>query len=455
MPVIQNLQSKIQNSNRQITAARRRLSPAAQDIAARYLVGGVNSPVRAFRAVGQPPVVLTEGRGALLRDVDGRRYLDFIMGWGAAILGHAHADVVHAVRRQVGRGAHVGLTHEAEARLAQAISDAIPSIEQVRFTASGTEACMTAIRVARGATGRSKVLTFEGCYHGHSDGLLVKRGSGLATLGLASSAGVPEPIAQQTLVAPYNDPAALEDIFNTFGGQIACVILEPVAANMGVVVPERKFLERVRELATRHGAILIFDEVVTGFRTAYGGLQRALEITPDLTVLGKIIGGGFPIGAVGGSRALMSKLAPEGPVYHAGTFAGHPVAMVAGCATLEALRREDPYKRLERMGRELADGLAQAAARAGVPVQVNRLGSMLTVFFNRAPVRRFDEARQADLQAFAGFANELRRQGVLIPPSQFETLFLSTAHTDAMLAKTLRAARAALLSVSDTYRGPR
>ena len=361
-------------------------------------------------------------------EADGDEFIDLIMGWGSAILGHAHPEVVRAVRRRIAAGIHLGLTCHGEIELAGAICAAIPSIEQVRFTASGTEACMTAVRLARGYTGRPKILTFEGCYHGHSDGLLVKRGSGLATLGLASSDGVPPSIAGETIVVPYDDLDALDAAVREFGDQAACAILEPIAANMGVVAPSREFLQRLRELTRSRGIVLIFDEVVTGFRAAYGGAQTALGIEPDLTVLGKIIGGGFPIGAVGGPRRIMSKLAPDGAVYHAGTFAGHPAAMTAGLATLRVLERERPYERLERMGRELADGLADAARRARVPAQVNRFGSMVTVFFSAEPVRRFADAKRSRTERFAVFANALRDRGVLAPPSQFETWFVSAAH---------------------------
>ena len=407
--------------------------------AQRYLVGGVNSPVRAFRAVGQEPLFLVRGHGALVTDTQERTFIDLIMGWGALILGHAHPRVLRAIRRQLADGTHLGLTHQAEVALAKAISNALPSIDQVRFTVSGTEACMTAIRLARACTGRSKVLTFEGCYHGHSDGLLIKR------------AGVPEPVAQETIVVPYNDLEALDEAFRQFGDTIACAIVEPVAANMGVVVPEVEFLQRLRDLTQRRGSLLIFDEVVTGFRVAWGGAQTLFGISPDLTVLGKIIGGGFPIGAVGGPRPLMRQLSPEGRVYHAGTFAGHPVAMAAGFATLNELKRQAPYERLERLGARLADGLREAAKRAGHPIRVNRLGSMLTVFFSESPVTRFAEAQQADAGRFAAFANGLRHAGVLVPPSPFEAMFLSTAHTPEMIDRLVGIASRVLAKLSSQH----
>ncbi len=406
---------------------------------AQYLVGGVNSPVRTFRAVGAQPVWLTQGRGAEVTDVHDARFLDLIMGWGALILGHRHPAVMRAVRAQLNRSTLLGLTSPVEMALAQAISEAIPSIEQVRFMPSGTEACMTAIRLARGATNRSKVLTFEGCYHGHSDGLLAKRGSGLATLGLAKSAGVPEAIVSETVVVPYHDLEALELAVREFGPQLACAIVEPIAANMGVVVPDRAFLQRLRSLADRAGFVLIFDEVVTGFRAAYGGAQTLLGIRPDLTILGKIIGGGFPIGAVGGPRRLMQCLAPEGPVYHAGTFAGHPVSMAAGLATLQELKRRQPYHILDAMGRQVAEGIRAGAKQAGHQVQVNQYGSMLTVFFSGAPVQRFSDVQQADTARFRQLANALREQGILIPPSPFEAMFLSTAHQGRALTRIMDA----------------
>ncbi|MBI3087885.1 MAG: glutamate-1-semialdehyde 2,1-aminomutase [Candidatus Omnitrophica bacterium] len=410
----------------------RSASPAAPDSSA-VLVGGVNSPVRAFRAVGQEPLVLARGKGAVVTDAGGRRFVDFIMGWGALLLGHAHPSVTQAVRRRLTAGWHLGLTHEGEVALAQAIHEAMPSVEQIRFTASGTEACMTAIRLARACTGRSKIVTFEGCYHGHSDGLLVKR-----------SAGVPETIAQETIVAPYADVQTAEAAFRRFPGQIAAVILEPVAANMGVVVPPRQFLQRLRELAAQHGSLLIFDEVVTGFRVAFGGAQARFNVTPDLTVLGKIIGGGFPIGAVGGRRELMRRLAPEGDVYHGGTFAGHPAAMAAGLATIQALQRTRPYARLAELGGQLAGGIRDAARRAGIAVHVNQLGSMLTIFFSDHPVTDFAGAQRADAARFAHAANTLRQDGILVPPSQFEAMFLSVRHTPRMVERAIASVSRAL-----------
>ncbi|MBI3319821.1 MAG: glutamate-1-semialdehyde 2,1-aminomutase [Candidatus Omnitrophica bacterium] len=481
--IIQNPKSKIQNPT---------LSSELWEEAERYLVGGVNSPVRSFRAIERDPVMLEKGAGAFVTDVEGRRYVDLIMGWGALMVGHAHPSVLRVARQRLTNSALLGLTHRAESELARVITEAVPAIEQVRFTVSGTEACMTAVRLARAHTGRSKVLTFEGCYHGHSDGLLVKRGAGLVTLGSARSEGIPEAVVRETVVVPYHDPHALEEAFQQHGDELACAIIEPVAANMGVVVPDPIFLKRLRELATRHQSVLIYDEVVTGFRLAYGsalgsaphflgrqsfdcrhflgskdraasvaseegtgsvgGAQTMFGIVPDLTVLGKIIGGGFPIGAVGGSQALMQRLAPIGDVYHGGTFAGHPLAMAAGLATIRELQRLRPYERLDRLGERLADGLLGAADRAGVPIQVNSVGSMLTVFFSEAPVTTWADARasaqRANTQRFAQFARLLLEAGVLIPPSPYEAMFLSTAHTEKIIDDVIRAADHAFKQLS-------
>jgi len=400
-------------------------------------VGGVNSPVRSFSKVGGVPVIVKQGKGAYLVDASGRRYIDLIMGWGALILGHAHPTVLRAIQRQAAQGTSLGLTHHTEVELARAIAEAFPSIEQVRFTTSGTEACMLAIRLARACTGRSKILTFEGCYHGHSDGLLVSH-----------RAGVPEALAQETLVAPYNDLEALDEVFGRFGDRLACVIVEPIAANMGVIVPELAFLRRLRDLTTQHQALLIVDEVVTGFRVTYGGAQALFGITPDLTVLGKIIGGGLPLGALGGSRRLMERLAPEGPVYHAGTFAGYPVAMAAGLATLTVLQQAPPYERLESFGARLAIGLLEVAKRAHMAIQINRLGSMATVFFSEQPVTRLATATQMNTRRFASVANHLRTAGVLIPPSPYEAMFLSVAHTQEMIDRVIEMASKAFAQLS-------
>ncbi len=431
---------------REATSTSESVWPAAQ----RVLVGGVNSPVRAFRRVEQPPVIARAGQGPWLIEESGARLVDLIMGWGALVLGHRDEAVMRAVRAQLDRATVLGLTSRVEVELAELIVEALPSVDQVRFMPSGTEACMTAVRLARGATGRAKVLSFEGCYHGHSDGLLVKRGSGLATLGLAGSAGVLPAAAAETIVVPYNNEAALDAAFAQHGRELAAVILEPIAANMGVVAPPVSYLQRVRQLANEHGALVIFDEVVTGFRVAYGGAQTRLGVSPDLTVLGKIIGGGFPIGAVGGRRDLMRHLAPEGDVYHAGTFAGHPVSMVAGAATLRELKRRQPYESLERLGLQLADGLRERAKAAGVAVQLNAFASMLTLFFADRPVVDFATTQTASRARFAAFSTSLREQGILLPPSPFEAMFLSTAHTGRLIDQILSASESAYARCAST-----
>ena len=410
--------------------------------ASRYLVGGVNSPVRTFRQVGGNPLLLVRGHGAQVVDEQGKRFIDFISGWGCLLLGHHPPSVVGALRRSLTQGAPMGLTHPAEIELASRLVDAVPSIEQVRFTASGTEACMTAVKLARAQTGRTKLLTFEGCYHGHGDSLMAGK-----------TAGIPDATARQTLTAPFNDLRALETTLAQHGQDLACVIIEPVAANMGVVVPEPGYLARIRELTRQQGILLIFDEVVTGFRLGTGGAQARFGIRPDLTTLGKIIGGGLPIGALGGPKHLMQRLAPEGDVYHGGTFAGHPLSMTAGVAVLEELKRHPPYERLERLSAGLADGLLTAASRAGVGVQINRIGSMLTVYFADAPIRNLSQAKASRRDRFAQWANVLREQGILVPPSPFEALFLSAAHTEAHVDRLLRASSVAFQTMGQARNG--
>ena len=385
--------------------------------ACQYLVGGVNSPVRAFRHIGGSPLIVTRGRGARIYDAEGRAYVDFIMGWGALILGHNDPVIRRALQRQALGGTVLGLTHPAEIELARLIAEAVPSVEQVRFTVSGTEACMTAIRLARALTGRTKILMFKGCYHGHGDSAMAGK-----------TKGIPEVLARETITSPYNDREALERVMDTQGTQLACAIIEPVAANMGVVVPEPGYLAQLRALTSRHGALLIFDEVVTGFRVAYGGAQVLFNVTPDLTTFGKIIGGGLPIGAVGGPKHFMQRLAPEGGVYHGGTFAGHPLSMVAGVAALRTLKAHTPYTQIDQRAGELADRLIAAAQRHGIPMRVNRIASMLTVFFSRQPVSDYASANASDRERFAQWARGLLRQGVLVPPSPLEALFVSTAH---------------------------
>ncbi len=406
--------------------------------------GGVSSPVRAFRAVGGEPLVIARGQGSRLYDVDGNPYIDYVCAYGPLILGHAHPQVVAAISEAAGRGTAYGATSEPEIELARLICDAFPSIDLVRFVNSGTEATMSALRLARAYTGRSKVLKFEGCYHGHADGLLVRAGSGVATLSLPDSPGVPAASAQETLLAPYNDIEAVERLFQEQGKEIAAVIVEPVAANMGVVPSAPAFLEGLRRLTSQAGSLLVFDEVISGFRLAYGGTQTVHNVTPDLTCLGKIIGGGLPVGAYGGRGEIMEMVAPLGPVYQAGTLSGNPPAMAAGLATLRLLSAAGTYARLEALAAALADGLRRAAAQAGVAAQVNRAGSMLTLFFADAPVIDYASARRSDTERYARFFRAMLARGVNLAPSQFEAMFLSLAHSDDDVEKTVAAAQEAL-----------
>ena len=410
--------------------------------AAAVFPGGVNSPVRAFRAVGRPPLVLERASGAYVWDADGNRYLDFIGGWGPAILGHAHPAVVRAVQSAAERGFGLGATHRDEVRLGEAIRDAMPSLELLRFTSSGTEATMSALRVARAATGRDLVVKFAGAYHGHVDNLLAEAGSGVATLGIPGSAGVPPVVASTTVVLPFNDAAALREAFAAHPGRIAAVIVEPVIANAGVIPPAAGFLELLRETTQAAGALLVLDEVITGFRLGRGGAQGRFGVRPDLTVLGKVIGGGLPIGAYGGRSGLMDLVAPSGPVYQAGTLAGHPLAMAAGLATLEQLT-VDRYVELEATAAALADGLQEAASEAGRNVSVVRVGPLLTVFFRPEPPRDAAEALASDRPAYARFFAAMLDAGVLLPPSQFEAWFVSLAHGDDEVAAAAGAARGA------------
>lgn len=423
-------------SRRAPSAAGRQARGVSFDEARRVLVGGVNSPVRAFRRVGGEPLMLSRASGAMVTDHRGRRYIDLIMGWGPLPLGHNHPAIVRALRRRITEGVLLGLTHPAEVQLARLIAGAMASIEQVRFTVSGSEACMTAVRLARAWTGRRKILTFEGCYHGHGDALMA-----------GQSAGLPPGLAADTLSAPFNDVEAAQRIVREQGRDIACIVIEPVAANMGVIPPRSGYLAGLRALANEAEALLILDEVVSGFRVGSGGAQGLTGVAADLTVLGKIIGGGMPIGAVGGRTAIMRRLAPEGDVYHGGTFAGHPLTMAAGVAALSALQGASVYERLEQRGARLAEGLAEGARQAGVPVQVNRVGSMLTVFFSTVPVERFAQAKASDAARFARWANGMRAHGVLVPPSPMEALFVSCAHTPAQLDQVIRASRKVMRSL--------
>ncbi|MGI8771012.1 MAG: glutamate-1-semialdehyde 2,1-aminomutase, partial [Acidobacteriaceae bacterium] len=423
-----------------------------QQRAEHFLPGGVDSPVRAFRAVGGDPPFIARAEGAYLFDADGNRYVDYFGSWGPMILGHAFPPVVEAIQQAAARSASFGASTAAEADLAELVMEAVPSIEKLRFVNSGTEATMSAIRLARAFTGRKYILKFEGCYHGHADGLLVKAGSGVATFGIPGSAGVPEEIAQLTMALPYNDLAAVEAAFAAHAESIACVILEPVAGNMGCVPPAPVYLQGLRELTSRRGAVLIFDEVMTGFRVARGGVQQLCSIVPDLTCLGKIIGGGLPCGAFGGRREIMDLLAPLGPVYQAGTLSGNPLAMAAGIATLHYLKEHERavYEQLDASSKSVAEGVAQAARENGIAVTTNRVGAMFTWFFREGPVRNFEDAAASDTALFAAFHRAMLDAGVWLPPSQFEALFLSTAHTDAVVETTVRAAREAFRAIAAT-----
>ena len=418
------------------------------DRAQKILVGGVNSPVRAFRSVGGTPLIIEHAQRSRLWDADGREYTDYVCSWGALILGHAHPDVVAAIADQASRGTSYGMTSPLEIELAECLARAIPSMERVRFVSSGTEATMSAIRAARGFTGRDLILKFEGGYHGHGDSFLVKAGSGLATLGISASPGVPAAVAGLTLDAPYNDIAAVEHVFDAHAKKIAAVIVEPVAANMGVVPPAPDFLQALRRITQRDGALLIFDEVITGFRLAFGGAQTHFGIQPDMTVLGKIIGGGLPVAAYGGRREIMEMIAPLGPIYQAGTLSGNPLAMRAGLATLSNLEASDFYPALNRKTERLVQGLREAIREPGVPAEVNAAGSLLTLFFTGEPVRDYASAKKCDTARFAAFFREMLRRGILLPPSQFEAWFVSAAHSDDDIDRTISAARASLNSIS-------
>lgn len=411
--------------------------------AERLLPGGVNSPVRAFRAVGGHPVFIASARGSRVVGADGREYLDYVGSWGPAILGHAEPGVVARVQEVAARGLSFGAPTELEVQFAEAIAERYPSIEMLRSVSSGTEATMSALRLARGHTGRSVIVKFDGAYHGHSDALLVKAGSGAATFGHPDSAGVPEGAVEHTATLPYNDIPALRALFKERGPQIACVIVEPVAGNMGCVPPEPGFLEAIVELCKEHGALSLFDEVMTGCRLARGGAQERFGLRPDLTCLGKVVGGGLPLAVYGGRRDVMSLIAPLGPVYQAGTLSGNPLSVTAGLSTLERLDQA-AYQRLEKAGARLEAGLTQAIAETKVRAIVQRVGSMLTVFFHQGKVRNFAEAKECDTQRFGAFHAGLLENGVYFPPSQFEAAFLSLAHSDDDLDKTIQAAKKAL-----------
>ena len=449
-----------QKRSRQIFEASRALMP-----------GGVNSPVRAYQAVGGSPPVIAFGRGARVTDVDGNEYIDYVLSWGPLILGHAHPSVVQVLQRAAERGTSFGAPTELEAELARMVIGAVPSIEMVRFVNSGTEATMSALRLARGYTGRDRILKFEGGYHGHADGLLARAGSGVATLGLPDSPGVPKAFAEQTLLAPYNDLAAVRRVFEQHPDEIACIIVEPVAANMGVVPPADGFLAGLREVTQEHGSLLIFDEVVTGFRLAAGGAQALYGVEPDLTCLGKVIGGGLPVGAYGGRTEIMQRMAPTGDIYQAGTLSGNPMAMAAGIVTLSILgvapgaaaerapaernaeldnaasASDGCYRALDELTSQLTDQLLVLARRAEVDVQINRAGSMFTLFFTDAPVTDYASAKRADTERYARFHRGMLDRGIYLPPSQFEACMLSLVHMEADVEETLKAAGEALQEV--------
>ncbi|RUS47632.1 glutamate-1-semialdehyde 2,1-aminomutase [Cohnella sp. AR92] len=418
-------------------------SKEAFERAKRFIPGGVNSPVRAFKSVGLTPLVIERGEGSRIYDIDGQSYIDYVLSWGPLIIGHAHPEVVEALQQAAAKGTSFGAPTELETKMAELVCERMPSVEIVRMVNSGTEATMSALRLARGYTGRSKILKFEGSYHGHADSLLIKAGSGVATLGLPDSPGVPESIATHTIAVPYNDIESAKLAFEKFGEEIAAVIVEPVAGNMGVVPPLPGFLQGLRDLTTKYGALLIFDEVMTGFRVGYNSAQGLYGITPDLTCMGKVIGGGLPVGAYGGRRDIMEKIAPVGPIYQAGTLSGNPLAMTAGYTTLSKMTPE-AYQMLERLAVRLQAGLEKAAAEFGVPLTVNRVGSMVCPFFTDKQVINFEIARTSNTERFKTVFARLLDEGINIPPSQFEGWFLSTSHTEADIDASVAAFRTAL-----------
>jgi glutamate-1-semialdehyde 2,1-aminomutase len=414
-------------------------SEALFEEAQRFIPGGVNSPVRAFRAVGGTPRFIARAAGSKLYDVDGREYIDYVASWGPMILGHAHPQVVQALQHAAERGTSYGAPTAGEVTLAGMICDAFPSIDLVRLVSSGTEAAMSAIRVARGYTRRDLIVKFDGCYHGHTDGLLVQAGSGATTLGIPNSGGVPASYTQQTLSLPFNNLSAVREAFDRHHERIAAVVLEPIPGNMGVVLPASGFLHGLRQLTSQDGALLIFDEVITGFRVLYGGVQHLYGVTPDLTILGKIIGGGLPVGAFGGRRDIMEQIAPLGPVYQAGTLSGNPLAVTAGIETLRLLRQPQVYEHLETKARQLCDGVQDAAKRAGVPVYATRVGSMFCTFFSDQPITDYASTSSADTAQFRRYFHALLDAGIYVAPSQFEAGFVSTAHSDDDIERTIAA----------------
>jgi glutamate-1-semialdehyde 2,1-aminomutase len=416
--------------------------------AEKVLVGGVNSPVRAFRSVGGEPLVIRKGLGQHLYDADGNVLLDYVCSWGAMLLGHAHPAVTGAIAEQAARGTSFGVTTELELELANLIIKAMPFVEKVRFVSSGTEATMSAVRLARGVTKRDLIVKFAGCYHGHADSFLSQAGSGLATLGIAECPGVPQALASLTLNVPYNDLAAVEKVFAEHKYKIAAVIVEPVAANMGVVLPKEGFLKGLREITKKNGALLIIDEVITGFRVQYGSVQPVLGVLGDLTTMGKIIGGGVPVAAYAGSAELMNNVAPLGPVYQAGTLAGNPLAMSAGIATLKELSKPGVYTRIDRLAKKLVAGLKQALSETGVQAQVNSIASLATIFFAPDAVNNYSDAKKSDAKLYARYFREMLNRGIFLAPSQFEAAFVSAAHTESDIERTIAAATEALRSTA-------
>lgn len=410
----------------------------AYNEAVNLMPGGVNSPVRAFKSVDTDPIFMEYGKGSKIYDIDGNEYIDYVLSWGPLILGHADDKVRNSLHEAVDKGTSFGASTILENKMAQLVIDRVPSIEMVRMVSSGTEATLAALRLARGFTGKNKILKFEGCYHGHSDSLLIKAGSGVATLGLPDSPGVPEGTAKNTITVPYNDIESVKIAFEHYGDDIAAVIVEPVAGNMGVVPPVDGFLEGLREITTSNDTLLIFDEVMTGFRVGYNCAQGYFGVTPDLTCLGKVIGGGLPVGAFGGRRDIMEQIAPVGTVYQAGTLSGNPLAMTSGYATLTQLT-EESYEYFNELGDLLEDGLKKVFSKYNVPITVNRAGSMIGYFLNEGPVTNFDEANKSDLELFSNMYREMAKEGVFLPPSQFEGTFLSTSHTKEDIEKTIQA----------------
>lgn len=417
-------------------------SKAAFKEAVKIMPGGVNSPVRAFKSVNIDPIFMERGKGSYIYDIDGNEYIDYVLSWGPLILGHTNENVVEALKKTAETGTSFGASTLLENEMAELVIERVPSIEVVRMVSSGTEATMSALRLARGYTGRNKILKFEGCYHGHGDSLLIKAGSGVATLGLPDSPGVPESVAKNTITVSYNDLESVRYAFEQFGEDIACIIVEPVAGNMGVVPPQPGFLEGLRDITEQYGALLIFDEVMTGFRVGYNCAQGHFGVTPDITCLGKVIGGGLPVGAYGGKAEIMNQIAPAGPIYQAGTLSGNPMAMTAGIETLRQLRPET-YDEFARKADLLEKGLTEAARKHGIPITFNRAGSMIGFFFHEGPVHNYDDAKNSDLALFAEYYREMALEGVFLPPSQFEGLFLSTTHSDEDIEKTIAAAEKA------------